>query len=43
VKRRQVLKGALSLSALSLSYPLLRPAKGLAAEKTSVIEILQRA
>ena len=38
-RRRQVLKGALSLSALSLSYPLLRPAAGLAAEKTSVVVI----
>ena len=28
IRRRQVLKGALSLSALSLSYPLLRPAGG---------------
>ena len=39
MKRRQVLKGALSLSALSLSYPLLRPARSLAAEKTSVVVI----
>ena len=38
-RRRQVLKGALSLSALSLTYPLLRPAAGLAAEKTSVVVI----
>ncbi len=39
VKRRQVLKGALSLSALSLSYPLLRPGTGFAAEKTTVVVI----
>ena len=39
MKRRQVLKGALSLSALTLSYPLLRPARSLAAEKTSVVVI----
>ena len=39
MKRRQVLKGALSLSALSLSYPLLRPANGIAAEKATVVVI----
>ena len=39
VKRRQVLKGALSLSALSLSYPLLKPATGFAAEKTTAVVI----
>lgn len=39
MKRRQILKGALSLSALSLSYPLLQPTRGLAAEKTSVVVI----
>ena len=39
VKRRQVLKGALSLSALSLSYPLLRPGAAFAAEKTTVAVI----
>lgn len=38
-ERRQVLKGALSLSALSLSWPLLRPAAGIAAENTSVAVI----
>ncbi len=38
-KRRQVLKGALSLSAMSLAYPLLRPRTGFAAEKTSVVVI----
>ena len=39
IKRRQVLKGALSLSALSLSYPLLRPGAAFAAEKASVVVI----
>ena len=39
MKRREVIKGALSLSALSLSYPLLRPARSLAAEKTTVVVI----
>lgn len=39
VKRRQVLKGALSLSALSLSHPLLKPANGFAAEKTTAVVI----
>ena len=39
MKRRQVLKGALSLSGLSLAYPLLRPARSLAAERTSVVVI----
>ena len=39
IRRRQVLKGALSLSALSLSYPLLRPGAAFAAERTTVIVI----
>jgi len=39
IERRQVLKGALSRSALSLSCPLLRPARSLAAERTSVVVI----
>ena len=39
IQRRQVLKGALSVSALSLSYPLLRPAAGLAAEDATVVVI----
>ena len=39
VKRRQVLKGALSLSALSVSYPFLKSATGVAAEKTTAVVI----
>ncbi len=39
VKRRQVLKGALSLSALSFSYPLLRSGAAFAAEKTTAVVI----
>ncbi|MCY4478114.1 MAG: NAD(P)/FAD-dependent oxidoreductase [Gammaproteobacteria bacterium] len=39
IRRRQVLKGALSLSALSLSYPFLKPANGFAAEKTTAVVI----
>ncbi|MDE2655245.1 MAG: NAD(P)/FAD-dependent oxidoreductase [Gemmatimonadota bacterium] len=39
VRRRQVLKGALSLSALSLSFPLLKPVTGFAAEKATAIVI----
>lgn len=39
MKRRQILKGALSLSALSLSHPLWRPAAAFAAEQTSVVVI----
>ena len=39
IRRRQVLKGALSLSALSLSYPLLRQGAAFAAERTKVVVI----
>ncbi len=39
VRRRQVLKGAVSLSALSLAYPLLGPRGAFAAEKTTVVVV----
>ncbi len=38
-RRREVLKGALSLSAMSLPWPALRMGKALAVERTSVIVI----